>query len=213
MINSTTDIYIVLNTTCSNGGLKMENLHELLKDITKLNDITLNDIPNIDLYMDQVTTLFENHLHPLKRDKDDKILTKTMINNYSKAKIFPPVKSKKYNKEQIILLSLIYNLKQSLSLGDIGTVFSPILDDIKEENAKVDVLYDLFLNIKKEELLNFEKEFDEILSKIEEKISHSFSNVKDNNILILLILTLIAKANMNIRMSEKIIDNFFKKSE
>jgi hypothetical protein len=136
-----------------------------------------------------------------------------MINNYSKAKIFPPVKSKKYNKEQIILLSLIYNLKQSLSLGDIGTVFSPILDDIKEEKAEVDVLYDLFLNIKKEELLSFEKEFDEISSKIEEKTSHSFSNVKDNTVLILLILTLIAKANMNIRMSEKIIDNFFKKQE
>ncbi len=191
----------------------MKDLHELLKEVTTLNDITLNDIPNIDLYMDQVTTLFENHLHPLKRDKDDKILTKTMINNYSKAKIFPPVKSKKYNKEQIILLSLIYNLKQSLSLGDIGTVFSPILDDIKEGKAEVDVLYDLFLNIKKDELLSFEKEFDEISSKIEEKTSHSFSNVKDNTVLILLISTLIAKANMNIRMSEKIIDNFFKKPE
>ena len=43
-----------------------------------------DDIPNIDLYMDQVTTFMEKELASSKRHEDDKILTKTMINNYAK---------------------------------------------------------------------------------------------------------------------------------
>ena len=43
------------------------------------------EIPSIRLYMDQVTTFIEERLAPLKRRPQDKLLTKTMINNYAKA--------------------------------------------------------------------------------------------------------------------------------
>lgn len=195
---------------------KNDDLFKLLSEVTKFNDITLSDIPNIDLYMDQVTTLFENNLHPLKRNSDDKILTKTMINNYSKAKIFPPVKSKKYNKDQIILLSLIYNLKQNLSLSDIGTVFNPVLDDMakeKNELPSIEVLYDSFLEMKKKELEEYENNFRNLFHSIQEA-SHSIEDGKnDTKDLILLIFILVAKANINIRMTEKIIDTYFRNNE
>jgi hypothetical protein len=93
-----------------------ERLLDLLKDITEYEEIKLSDIPWVDLYMDQVTTFFDEKLKTFKRDEEDKILTKTMINNYAKAKLITPVKGKKYNKEQMVLLSLIYNLKQVLSI-------------------------------------------------------------------------------------------------
>ena len=77
----------------------MDNLNdELINTISELNlqeDILLSDIPNLDLYMDQVITLFENGLKGSKRSEQDKILTKTMINNYSKDKILIPIKNKK----------------------------------------------------------------------------------------------------------------------
>lgn len=184
-------------------------LNKILSQITENNEIALNDIPDIDLYMDQVTTLFENKLSPLKRNEDDKILTKTMINNYAKAKIFPPVKSKKYTKDQIILLSLIYNLKQSLSLSDIGIVLNSIIDN---ENVKgkynIAELYDTFLKMKKNELDNYSERFNELLSAIHEKANADAEN--NNKELILLVFILISKANTNIRMCEKIIDTFFK---
>ncbi len=75
-----------------------ENLEAILSNVTEFNDIKLSDIPDIDLYMDQVTTLFDMKLESLKRDKNDKIMTKTMVNNYAKGKFFPTVKGKKYNK-------------------------------------------------------------------------------------------------------------------
>ena len=65
--------------------------------------VPIESIPNIDLYMDQVTTFIETSLSGCKRSKNDKILTKTMINNYAKAKIFPPPQKKKYTKNHVML--------------------------------------------------------------------------------------------------------------
>lgn len=196
--------------------LSDNKLQQLLSEVATFNDISLSDIPDIDLYMDQVITLFEKKLQHLKRDDEDKILTKTMINNYAKAKIFPPVKSKKYTKEQIILLTLIYNLKQNLSLTDISTVFNPILQDIQGEEKNlpsVESFYDAFLEIKKAQTEAFEHRFNELMDMIKEK--SALQDGKESNVeqLILMVFTLISQANMEKRMAEKIIDNFFKTKE
>ena len=62
------------------------NVEQLLKTVldsfSEFDYIRTGDIPTIDLYMDQVTTFMDNQLSGNKRNKDDKILTKTMINNY-----------------------------------------------------------------------------------------------------------------------------------
>ena len=91
------------------------------------------DIPGIDLYMDQVTTFLQENLRGLSRDPDgDKFLTKTMINNYVKNKVlFPPVK-KKYNRDHIMLLIVIYYMKSFLSIGDIRSILGPIMDRYAE---------------------------------------------------------------------------------
>ena len=92
---------------------------EILNSLKLGSNIKLDEIPEIDLYMDQVIQLFESKLSEQKRNEDEKILTKTMINNYAKGKLLLPIKNKKYSKEHIILMSLIYNLKGALSINDI----------------------------------------------------------------------------------------------
>ncbi|WP_275451797.1 DUF1836 domain-containing protein [Clostridium novyi] len=75
--------------------LNNEYLNSFIENLHLEDNIKLSDIPDLDLYMDQVITLFDDKLSNLKRNEDDKILTKTMINNYTKAKILiPPVKKK-----------------------------------------------------------------------------------------------------------------------
>ena len=93
----------------------MINPEKILEDmLKKINVIDGADIPSIDLYMDQVTTFMDRHLSGNKRFDDDKILTKTMINNYSKNNLLPPPVKKKYSREHIILLILIYYYKNIL---------------------------------------------------------------------------------------------------
>lgn len=105
------------------------SLNEYLENL--LNNLDLikpQDIPNIDLYMDQVTTFMEKHLGGLKRFDEDKILTKTMINNYAKNDLLPPPEKKKYSKDHILLLTFIYYFKNFLSIGDIKTLTSTLTE-------------------------------------------------------------------------------------
>ena len=76
----------------------MSQINQILEKLSRIDYIKPGEIPNIELYMDQVTTFMDSHLAHSKRYEDDKILTKTMINNYAKNKLLPPPAKKKYTK-------------------------------------------------------------------------------------------------------------------
>ena len=101
-------------------------IEDILKDLDKLKHVKSSDIPDINLYMDQVTTFMEEHLQANRRHEDDKILTKTMINNYAKNKLLPAPDRKKYSKEHMIVLIFIYYWKGFLSLSDISELLHPL---------------------------------------------------------------------------------------
>lgn len=105
-----------------------KSLNLILKQFSALDYVHPEDIPNIDLYVDQVTTFIESQLSSLKRDEDEKILTKTMINNYTKNHVLPSPDKKKYSKDHVLTLILIYYLKSFLSIKDIQTLLEPITD-------------------------------------------------------------------------------------
>ena len=64
-------------------------LNSILESISKIDYVKSIDIPNIDLYMDQVTTFMDKQMASSKRYEEDKVLTKTMINNYAKNNLLP----------------------------------------------------------------------------------------------------------------------------
>lgn len=106
---------------------------EMFRELENIFDsfphIHTSDIPGIDLYMDQVTTFLQENLRGLSRDpEDDKFLTKTMINNYVKNKVLIPPVKKKYSREHMMLLIMIYYMKSFLSIGDIRSIISPIME-------------------------------------------------------------------------------------
>lgn len=103
-------------------------LNSILSSISRIDYVRPGDIPNIDLYMDQVTTFMEEQLYSTKRYEDDKILTKTMINNYAKNNLLPPPVKKKYSKEHVLVMIFIYYFKNILSIKDIETMLAPITE-------------------------------------------------------------------------------------
>jgi hypothetical protein len=103
-----------------------EEFEELLSIKGLPGYIKAASLPDIELYMDQVTTFMDEHLNEAKRYQDDKILTKTMINNYTKNKLLPPSEKKKYSQGHLILLIYIYYLKNVLSISDIQTLLEPM---------------------------------------------------------------------------------------
>ena len=103
-------------------------LRSILDSLQQIDYVKPEDVPNIDLYMDQVTTFMDSHLASTRRYPSDKILTKTMINNYAKNKLLPPPVKKKYSPEHMMLLVFIYYFKNILSITDIQTLLAPITD-------------------------------------------------------------------------------------
>lgn len=104
-------------------------LNSILGSLDRIEYIKPEDIPNIDLYMDQVTTFMDCRLRSAARHPgDDKVLTKTMINNYAKNDLLPPPLKKKYSKEHVLLLIFIYYYKSILSINDIQTLLHPITE-------------------------------------------------------------------------------------
>lgn len=125
----------------------------LLKRLAKLNYIKPGEVPNIDLYMDQVTTFMDEQLEACKRYDDDKILTKTMINNYAKNNLLPAPEKKKYSKEHVLTLLFIYYFKNLLSISDIQALLNPITDSYfgNKDDFNMEDVYNEVFHLEKEE--------------------------------------------------------------
>ena len=103
-------------------------MEQLIEQLNSIDYIRSEDIPNIDLYMDQITTFMDSQLEACKRYEDDKILTKTMINNYAKNDLLPPPNKKRYSKEHVLTLLFIYYFKNILSISDLQSILNPITE-------------------------------------------------------------------------------------
>lgn len=190
--------------------MELELIDDMIKSL-KLNElIEIESIPNIDLYMDQVITLFEEKLAHTKRNQNDKLLTKTMINNYAKDKLLMPAKKKKYTKEHIILMILLYEMKQILTISDIKEIFGTIIKDGEVDAEKLTVIYKIYLKMKEKGLGAFETQVNTINDDLKQEIEaagileEKIQDETTKDMLMAILLT--QKANYYKRLAEKIID-------
>jgi len=158
------------------AGTNEEFIREILRKLKRIDYIKPNDIPNIDLYMDQVTTFMDEHLKSSKRYEEDKLLTKTMINNYTKNNLLPSPNKKKYSKEHMLLLIFIYYFKNFMSINDIQSIFGPLTEKFYDKTGEIK-LEDIY-----EEVFHFEKEqVDHLVKDVlrqYKKAEESFPDVK-----------------------------------
>ena len=180
--------------------MNKELLENIIEKESQKSSLVSKDIPDLDLYMDQIMTLFETHLANNKKNEEDKLLTKTMINNYSKAKVITPVKGKKYTKEQIIQMLIIYQLKNNLSIQEIKELLSPIY----ESDTDLSLLYDHFIDIK--QVMN--QQLQKLIQQILEDFNLQIENQED---FLLLVASLSSLSHSLTNIAEALIDE--KKSQ
>lgn len=196
----------------------MENFENIIQTYQqKINTSTIveiHDIPNIDLYIDQVTTFIDDVLQPYKRCDDSKILTKTMVNNYTKAKVFPPPIKKKYGKMHIMLLIMLFHLKSVLSIKDIATLFEPIFTTAaksqSETEKQIEQLYQGFIDLQK--ITRSSMSSTKLSVNITEQ-HNIFSAYPEYMKKILFVLLLSIRANMEKQLAEHILDLYFTKPQ
>ena len=149
-------------------------INSILASVSRIDYIKPEDIPNIELYMDQVTTFMEEQLASTKRYDEDKILTKTMINNYAKNDLLPPPTKKKYSREHMLVLTFIYYFKNLLSITDIQALLKPLTDKYFKKGGDfgIEDIYKEVFSLEKDELTKLRKD-------IEEKSAISKETFKD----------------------------------
>ncbi|RKM62132.1 DUF1836 domain-containing protein [Butyrivibrio sp. CB08] len=153
-------------------------LNSIIASLGRIDTISLDEIPNIDLYMDQLTSFMDERLKKTTRHPEtDKILTKTMINNYAKNDLLPPPVKKKYSKDHIILLIFIYYFKTVLSINDIQTLLEPLKKrfQLSDDEFNLGSIYDTCFELQKEAL-------DPAIEDLKKKYERSLSTFEDDDL-------------------------------
>lgn len=127
-------------------------LNELMAYVDQLSHITSDEVPDIDLYMDQVTTFMNERLSGTRVDRDSAVITKTMINNYAKNRLLPAPVRKKYSRSHVLMLIFIYYFKNILSFNDIKTILDLVSREhfAKGSDPSLEEIYDQVFSLEKE---------------------------------------------------------------
>lgn len=180
-----------------------EQIFDLIDSLQLDSQITIQDIPDLDLYMDQLITLFEKHLAPTKRRPEDKLLTKTMINNYTKNKLLIPAQKKKYTVDHVLLMLLIYQLKQVTSMEDIKTLLGFLRDGESVDHEKLQFVYQKFLDSQAGQLGALKDDARRVVKNAKEKTAESNMESTDSMLMCLLLF----QQSLNYkRLAEKLLD-------
>lgn len=179
-------------------------LNEFIQHIEAHSPISASELPNIDLYMDQVTTFMDEHLEHSKRYPEDKILTKTMINNYAKNRLLPPPEKKKYSKDHMLLLLFIYYFKNILSINDIQKLLTPMTDRYfkNEDGTDMTWLYSHIMDREPEQ----SKRIGEDILHLSEDAQKIFAGCPEDEQEYLQLLSVISLLSYDVYMKKQLIE-------
>lgn len=194
---------------------KDDLINSIMASIDRIHNVKAEEFPNIDLYMDQVTTFIEERLKASVRNPgDDKVLTKTMINNYAKNNLLPPPVKKKYNKEHLALLIFIYYSKNIMSIQDIQSMLGPLTERYYGKDGDINIcsIFDAVFDIE-----------DERIEELKSDIMHKYelsqdtfldANGEDKDILQLFSFIFMLGYDVYVKklLIEKLLDTFAKEA-
>lgn len=179
-------------------------LKSILSSISRIDYVKPENIPNIDLYMDQVTTFMEEQFASTKRHADDKILTKTMINNYAKNNLLPSPVKKKYSKEHVLVMIFIYYFKSILSIKDIETLLTPLTEKYfhNMQDFNITSIYEEVCSLEKSRVNALQKD----IARTYQSAMESFSNVPEEDRDTLQTFAFICSLSFDVYVKKQIIE-------
>ena len=190
-------------------------LESILESLSKMEYIKSSKIPDIDLYMDQVLTFMNGNLDNVKRHESDKVMTKTMINNYAKNHLLPAPEKKKYTKEHIMVLMFIYYFKNILSIGDIQSILNPLTDRYFSNGKELNLekVYEEVFSLEKDQI----DQLKETLTKDYQRAGETFTEEDEEDKHFLQLFSFICMLSYDIfirkQIIEKIVDSMPKQPD
>lgn len=174
-----------------------DEVRTLAGELAKAPQIQPEEIPDLEIYMDQLTTYLDKRLGFYNREAGTPFITRSMVNNYSKAKLLPPPVAKRYGKAHMMLLSLVCQLKRIFTIQDLGQLLDPISGEKETEE-----LYRLFLCAQREAFARTPALAEELLQGMEEG-----GDPSDQARKAALVTQLAVRAQRDLLLAERILDS------
>jgi hypothetical protein len=88
-----------------------------------------DEFPDMMLYIDQIAAFLNGRLKVYAREGEKPIITKSMIANYLKRDMLPRPQKKKYTRDHMILIAMIFYLKSVFQMSEIGNIMKPFVEN------------------------------------------------------------------------------------
>lgn len=172
------------------------------------------EFPDMEIYMDQAETFLNRELDLYKKSEKDKVITKTMIGNYVKHNMVPRPVNKKYSKDHLILLTMIFYLKGTFQMEEIEKIVKPLIDNYNSEfDDKIDLtaLYDGILEVQAAELESLAGNVSGTINEIKYQLKEMELSDDDMLELFLLIMNLAMKADAQKFLAHQLLQEYILK--
>ncbi len=193
-----------------------EYLKTQLEKLKKAGLITTDELPDMDLYIDQVSSVFQKFLDKLDGGLADKYVTKPMINNYAKRGLIARPEGKRYSRDHMVMIAMVIYLRSIFKMEDISKIMKPLIESYNsefDEAISPEVVYSLAQEATEKNRLEF-------FSGIDDSVSVIKKNIEDTDIaddqrmeVLVLILTLAMRAEMEKYLAERLMRVYFEQPE
>jgi hypothetical protein len=191
-----------------------EFVKNMLEDYISGGKISGNDFPDMEIYMDQAETFLNRELAIYKKSEKDKVITKTMIGNYVKHNMLPRPVNKKYSKDHMILLTLIFYLKGTFQMEEIEKIVKPLIENYNSEfDEKIDMtaLYNGILAVQEKEQELLAQSINGMIEESKHQLKETELSDDDMLELFMLIVNLSMKADAQKFLAHKLLQEYIMK--
>ena len=193
---------------------------EYLKtQLGKLKDaglIMTQDLPEMDLYIDQVSTVFRKFMDKLDDSLAEKYVTKPMINNYAKRGLIARPEGKRYTKDHMVMIAMVFYLRSIFKMEDISKIMKPLIDNYSSEyddTISPELVYALAQEATENRLQEFLSGIDESVSVIKREMEDTDIADDQSMEVLILILTLAMRAEIEKYLAERLMKAYFEQPE
>ena len=187
---------------------------KIIEDYLSGSQIDLEDFPDFMLYVDQASTFMNQKLPAYKKNSKDQVITNTMIKNYTKHKMLPGPTGRKYSKDHLVLLSMIFYLKRTFQMDEIEKLMRPLIENFKSDfDEKIDFLtiYQGIIDSQKDQRENLYAGLKIDIENIKNSLNQSDLSDDDMLEVFMLITSLAMKADAQRYLAENLLHEFFVK--
>ncbi len=175
-----------------------------------------DQIPDLDLYIDQAEMFFRTQFENLDLSRNRSVITKAMINNYTKNDLITRPEGKKYTKSHMLMIAMIIYLKGIFKIEEIELLMKPLVENHKsdfEDHIDPSLLYSTACSVNEDYVGKLAAQVDTDIEVISRKLEETDIADDQRMEIFILILSLAMKADAVKYVADRLLETYFVKPE